>query len=100
MNGKALSADVTLGAADVGAYTKAQADASVAASVSSATNALAKRIVAPETVATNLVRTVLASSLFNLTYDPTLQVTWRKVADGGVFYERCYTNVNVTGVAP
>ena len=100
VNGKALSADVTLGAADVGAYTKAQADASVAASVSSATNALAKRIVAPETVATNLVRTVLASSLFNLTYDPTLQVTWRKVADGGVFYERCYTNVNVTGVAP
>ena len=38
VNGKALSADVTLGAADVGAYTKAQADAKVSA----ATNALAK----------------------------------------------------------
>ena len=100
VNGKALSADVTLGAADVGAYTKAQADANVAESVASATNALAGRIVAPETIATNLVRTVLASSLFNLTYDPTLQVTWRKEADGGVFYERCYTNVNMTGVAP
>ena len=100
VNGKALSADVTLGAADVGAYTKAQADANVAESVASATNALAGRIVAPETIATNLVRTVLASSLFNLTYDPMLQVTWRKEADGGVFYERCYTNVNMTGVAP
>ncbi len=100
VNGKALSADVTLGAADVGAYTKAQADANVAASVASATNALAGKIVAPETIATNLVKTVLASSLFNLTYDPTLQVTWRKEADGGVFYERCYTNVNMTGVAP
>lgn len=100
VNGKALSADVTLGAADVGAYTKAQADANVAESVASATNALAGRIVAPETIATNLVRTVLASSLFNLTYDPTLQVMWRKEADGGVFYERCYTNVNMTGVAP
>lgn len=100
VNGKALSSDVTLGAADVGAYTKAQTDANVAASVASATNALAERIVAPETIATNLVKTVLNSSLFNLTYDPTLQVTWRKEANGGVFYERCYTNVNMTGVAP
>ena len=100
VNGKALSADVTLGAADVGAYTKAQTDANVAESVASATNALAGKIVAPETIATNLIRTVMASSLFNLTYDPTLQVTWRKEADGGVFYERCYTNVNMTGVAP
>ncbi len=114
-------------AAQVGAYTKAQADAKgyvtksvtnglataaeVAAAtnavakalrgeIASATNALAGRIVAPETIATNLVRTVLNSSLFNLTYDPTLQVTWRKEADGGAFYERCYTNVNMTGVAP
>ncbi len=100
VNGKALSANITLGAADVGAYTKAQTDANVAESVASATNALAGKIVAPETIATNLIKTVMASSLFNLTYDPTLQVTWRKEADGGVFYERCYTNVNMTGVAP
>lgn len=38
VNGKALTADITLGAADVGAYTKAQSDAAIAA----ATNGLAQ----------------------------------------------------------
>ena len=54
----------------------------------------------PDAIATNLVETVISNSLFNLTYDETLQVTWRKTAEGGAFYERCYTNINMTGVQP
>lgn len=53
-----------------------------------------------ETIATNLVRTVISNSLYNLTYDPELQVTWKKSAEGGAFYERCYTNINMIGVQP
>lgn len=56
--------------------------------------------VAPEVFATNLIKTVMSNSLYNLTYDQTLGVTWRKTAEGGAFYERCYTNVNMIGVLP
>ena len=54
----------------------------------------------PDAIATNLVKTVISNSLYNLTYDQTLGVTWRKTAEGGAFYERCYTNINMTGVQP
>lgn len=53
-----------------------------------------------ERVGTNLVKTVIRNSLYNLTYDPELQVTWKKSAEGGAFYERCYTNINLTGAQP
>ena len=56
--------------------------------------------VAPEVFAANLIKTVMSNSLYNLTYDQTLGVTWRKTAEGGAFYERCYTNVNMIGVLP
>ncbi|MFP9470037.1 phage tail protein [Pectobacterium brasiliense] len=39
VNGKALSADITLGAGDVGAYTKAETDTRVAAATTAANNA-------------------------------------------------------------
>ncbi|WP_226893088.1 gp53-like domain-containing protein [Pectobacterium aquaticum] len=41
VNGKPLSADITLGAADVGAYTKAETDAKVSAATTAASNAAA-----------------------------------------------------------
>lgn len=53
-----------------------------------------------ERVGTNLVKTVIRNSLFNLTYDPELQVTWKKSAEGGAFYERCYTNINLIRTQP
>ena len=53
-----------------------------------------------DAIATNLVKTVISNSLFNLTYDQTLQVMWRKTAENGAFYEKCYTNVNMIGVQP
>ena len=52
-----------------------------------------------DAISTNLVKTVISNSLYNLTYDETLQVTWRKEAENGVFYERCYTNINMIGVS-
>lgn len=52
-----------------------------------------------DAIPTNLVKTVISNSLYNLTYDETLQVTWRKTAEGGAFYERCYTNINMIGVS-
>lgn len=55
---------------------------------------------ATDSLATNLVQTVINSSLFNLTYDAQYQVTWQKVAEGGAFYEKCYTNINMIGVSP
>ena len=71
-----------------------------APALASATNALAATIPEPDALATNLVQTVINSSLFNLTYDEQLQVTWQKVAEGGAFYEKCYTNINMIGVSP
>lgn len=62
--------------------------------------ALTNDIPNPDAIATNLVKTVISNSLYNLTYDQTLGVTWRKTAEGGAFYERCYTNINMTGVQP
>ena len=62
--------------------------------------ALTSDIPDPDAIATNLVKTVISNSLYNLTYDQTLGVTWRKTAEGGAFYERCYTNINMTGVQP
>ena len=62
--------------------------------------ALTNDIPDPDAIATNLVKTVISNSLYNLTYDQTLGVTWRKTAEGGAFYERCYTNINMTGVQP
>lgn len=53
-----------------------------------------------ERVGTNLVKTVVRNSLYNLTYDPELQVTWKKSAERGAFYERCYTNINLTRTQP
>ena len=53
-----------------------------------------------DAISTNLVKTVISNSLFNLTYDETLQVTWKKVADNGAFYEMCFTNINMIGVQP
>ncbi|MCW2479186.1 hypothetical protein [Candidatus Symbiopectobacterium sp. NZEC135] len=41
VNGKPLSADITLGAGDVGAYTKAETDAKVSAATTAASNAAA-----------------------------------------------------------
>ena len=66
----------------------------------SGTVALTSDIPDPDAIATNLVKTVISNSLYNLTYDQTLGVTWRKTAEGGAFYERCYTNINMTGVQP
>ena len=54
---------------------------------------------ATDSLATNLVQTVINSSLFNLTYDAQLQVTWQKVAEDGAFYEKCFTNINMIGVS-
>lgn len=71
-----------------------------ATALASATNSLAATIPEPDALATNLVQTVINSSLFNLTYDEQLQVTWQKVAEGGAFYEKCYTNINMIGVSP
>ncbi|MBQ8125250.1 MAG: hypothetical protein IJ173_05095 [Kiritimatiellae bacterium] len=68
--------------------------------LAAATNALAAKIVAPDVIATNLVKTVISNSLYNLTYDAALGVTWQKTAEGGAFYERCYTNINMIGVRP
>ena len=81
-------------------YTASEVGAATAGDVASATNALAAKIVAPDIIATNLVKTVISNSLYNLSYDETLGVTWRKTAEGGAFYERCYTNVNLIGVSP
>lgn len=81
-------------------YTASEVGAVTAGDVVSATNALAAKIVAPDIIATNLVKTVISNSLYNLSYDQTLGVTWRKTAEGGAFYERCYTNINLIGVQP
>lgn len=81
-------------------YTASEVGAVTAGDVASATNALAAKMVAPDIIATNLVKTVISNSLYNLTYDQTLGVTWRKTAEGGAFYERCYTNINLIGVQP
>lgn len=48
-----------------------------------------------DAVATNLVRTVIRESTYNLTYDEGLGIVWRKVARNGAMYEECYTNVNI-----
>lgn len=53
---------------------------------------------AKDTLATNLIKTVINNGTYNLTYDPVLKVTWRKEAENGVFYEKCYTNINMIGV--
>ena len=52
-----------------------------------------------DTLATNLIKTVINNGTYNLTYDPVLKVTWRKEAENGVFYEKCYTNINMIGVS-
>lgn len=81
-------------------YTASEVGAVTAGDVASATNALAAKIVAPDVIATNLVKTVISNSLYNLTYDAALGVTWQKTSEGGAFYERCYTNINMIGVRP
>lgn len=57
-------------------------------------------VAATEPVVANVARVATQNSLFNLTYDSDLGVTWKKVAENGVFYEKCYTNVNMIGVQP
>ena len=103
VNGKALSADVTLGAADVGAYTKAETDGKISsatsglASVTSVTSALALKADKSELAAvTNAVRETVreTGALF---WDEELEVTWQGRFEGGYLYYVPVTNVNVTG---
>ena len=57
-------------------------------------------VAASDPVVANVAKVATRNSLFNLTYDSDLGVTWKKVAENGAFYERCYTNVNMIGVQP
>lgn len=90
VNGKALSADVTLGAADVGAYTKTQTDTAISSALA------AKADKADLAAVTNAVREAVreTGALF---WDAELEVTWQGRFEGGYLYYVPVTNVNVTG---
>lgn len=90
VNGKALSADVTLGAADIGAYTKTQTDTAISSALA------AKADKSDLAAVTNAVREAVreTGALF---WDAELEVTWQGRFEGGYLYYVPVTNVNVTG---
>lgn len=108
VNGKALSADVTLGAADVNAYTKDETAEAISSALAlkadksalfgyATTAALAAKADKSELAAvTNAVRETVreTGALF---WDAELEVTWQGRFEGGNLYYAPVTNVNATG---